>query len=80
MHFYSMHIYNFRTLRHGSCTDCQLRFLAAFHFFPVFFCVTFMPAPRVLSLWTYVCFANNIIFLANQQVAFLRLNKFEKNF
>jgi len=33
MCFYSTHICNFRTLRHGSCTDCQQRLLSAFRFF-----------------------------------------------
>jgi len=79
-YFYSMHICNFRTLRHGSCTNCQQRLLAAFRFFRVFFvsllCLphTFFRRGPVLVLLIIK------IFLANQQVTFSRLDKFENNF
>ena len=39
-----------------------------------------MPAPRVFSARTCVCFANNKFFSTIQQVTFLKLDKFENNF
>jgi len=50
------------TIRHGSCTDCQQRLLAALQISSCSFCVTSMPAPRVFLAWTCVCFANNKTF------------------
>jgi len=74
--FYLMHIY---TIRHGACTDSQQRLLAAFCFFSCISCFTFVPASRLFSAWTCVCFANNNNFFDNQQVA-SRLDRFENNF
>jgi len=56
------HLQFSNTIRHGSCTDCQQRLLAAFQVFSCSFCVTSMPAPRVFSAWTCVCFSNNKTF------------------
>jgi len=56
------HLQFSNTIRHGSCTDCQQRLLAAFQVSACSFCVTSMPAPYVFSPWTCVCFANNKTF------------------
>ena len=56
------HLQFSNTIRHGSCTDCQRRLLAAFHVVSCSFLVTSMPAPRVFSAWTCACFANNKTF------------------
>jgi len=53
------HLQFSNTIRHGSCTDCQQRLLAASQVFSCSFCVTARPAPHVLSAWTCVCFAND---------------------
>jgi len=56
------HLQFSKTIRHGSCTCSQQIFLAEFQVSLWSFCVTSMSAPRVLSAWTCVCFANNKTF------------------
>jgi len=75
-----MHICNLRTqygmgLAQIGNIGCSQHFV-----FFMYFCVTFMPAPRVFSARTCVCFANNKFFSTIQQVTFLKLDKFENNF
>ena len=53
------HLQFSNTTRHGFCTDCQQKLLAAIQVSSCSFCVTSMPAPRVFLAWTCVCFANN---------------------
>ena len=62
------HLQFSNTKRHGSCTDSRQRLLAAFQVSSCSFCATSMPAPRVFSAWSYVCFANNTKY-------FLTINK-----
>ena len=59
MNFYSMHISNFRKKYDmGLVKTANKGYWQPFVFF-VYFCVTFMPAQRVSSAETCVCFANN---------------------
>ena len=48
------HLQFSNTIRHGFCTDCQQRLLAAIQVSSCSFCVTSMPAPRVFLAWTSV--------------------------
>jgi len=74
------HLQFSRTIRHGSCTDCQQRLLAAFHVSSDSFCVTSMPAPCVL-FGVDLCLFFSILKLSEiQQVRVLRFDKFENNF
>jgi len=56
------HLQFSNTIRHRSCTDCQQRLLTAFQVSSCSFCITSMPAPRVFSAWSCVCFSNNKTF------------------
>ena len=56
------HLQFSNTIRHGFCTDCQQRLLAAIQVSSCSFYVTSMPAPRVFLTRTCVCFANNQTF------------------
>ena len=57
-------------LPHRACTDWQQRLLAAFQVSSCSFCVTSNPAPRAVSAWTCVCFANNKTFLTFNKLLF----------
>jgi len=62
MNFYSMHICNFRTqYGKGLVQTTNIDYWQHFVFF-VYSCVAFMPAPRVFSARTCICFANNKVF------------------
>ena len=76
-----MHICNFRTqYGMGLVQTANKGYWQNFGSHLCIFCVTFMPAPRVFSARTCVCFANNKSFFDNQRVTFSRLDKCEKNF
>ena len=47
-------IFEYNSLPHGSCADCQQKLLGAFPVSSCSFCVTSNPVPRVISSWT--CF------------------------
>jgi len=70
MNFYFMHIWNSRTpygmgLAQTGNIGCWQHFVLF-----MYFCVTFMLAPRVFSARTCVCFANNKFFSTIKKLRF----------